>query len=183
MSTNGSLLEMVLEGHIKIKCISAVPEADADESAAPCGQTHTLHFLPGKTGSHTHTTRIHSHTHRCHLGSAAQSIGWNRWPFPPQCRDTPLPVPVQTAPLQDRRTHGSYKCNPVNNQTDLCFQDGNRWAVDVTADFTRDFVLQFDKRHIAPGCDPHSTRPVRSVQFPVSCPGLNIHTNHNVNVH
>lgn len=41
MSTNGSLLEMVLESHIKIKCISAVPEADTDESAATCGHTHT----------------------------------------------------------------------------------------------------------------------------------------------
>lgn len=36
---------MVLESHIKIKSISAVPEADADESAATCGQTRTLHFF------------------------------------------------------------------------------------------------------------------------------------------
>lgn len=73
MCINGSLLEMVLESHIKIKCISAVPEADADESAATCGQTRTLQFLTGK-----HTTGTHSHPHRCHPVSAAQSIGWNR---------------------------------------------------------------------------------------------------------
>lgn len=76
MSTTGSLLEMVLESHIKIKCISAVPEADADESAATCGQTRTSRFMTGTNGAHT--TRIHSHPHRCHLVSAAQSIGWNR---------------------------------------------------------------------------------------------------------
>lgn len=39
MSTNSNLLEVVLKRHIKIKCIPAVPKADADESAATCGQT------------------------------------------------------------------------------------------------------------------------------------------------
>lgn len=87
-------------------------------------------------------------------------------------------MPARTAPLQDGRTNGSYTCNPLNHPTDLfCFffQVSSGCDADVTADiFTRDFVLQFDKRHFAPGCDPHSARPVRSVQFPVSCPGLNI---------
>lgn len=59
MSTNGSLLEMVLESHIKIKSISAVPEADADESAATCGQTRTLHFSRSdRKEFYTHNTDI-----------------------------------------------------------------------------------------------------------------------------
>lgn len=57
----------------------------------------------------TNTIRTYSHPHRCHPVSAGQSIGWNRWLFPPRCQGTPSPVPVQTAPLQGRRTNHSYK--------------------------------------------------------------------------
>lgn len=76
MFTSGSLLEMVLESHIEIKRIPAVPESDTDESAATCEQTRMLRFLTGQ--SDTNTTRTYSHPHRCHPVSAGQSIGWNR---------------------------------------------------------------------------------------------------------
>lgn len=62
MSTNGSLLEMVLESHIKIKSISAVPEADADERAATCGQTRTLHFSRSDRERILHTQHRYIHT-------------------------------------------------------------------------------------------------------------------------
>lgn len=39
---------------------------------------------------------------------------------------------------------------------------------------TWDLVLQFNICHFALGCDPHSTRPVWSVQLPVSCPVLQL---------
>lgn len=46
--TSGSLLEMVLESHIEIKRIPAVPESDTDESAATCEQTRMLRFPTGE---------------------------------------------------------------------------------------------------------------------------------------
>lgn len=114
------LLEMVLQSHVEIKSVPSVPEANSYESTATCGrQVVTLQWLTPttakikffvlrirfrglETGKLWHSSFSY-HPHRYHPVSAEQSIGWSRWPFPSQHRDTPWLVPGQTAPLQDTR--------------------------------------------------------------------------------
>lgn len=177
-STDDSLLEMVLESHIKIKCISSIPEADADEGAATCGQTRT-HVALSKTKERC--TRRTDTFSPSPLSSCIRSTKYRL-----------ESLTVSTAMPGNSRTGACANSSPAGQEDEWQLQtrptpSSHRWKeasrrcnTDVPADLTRHFVLQFDKRHFAPGCDPHPTRPVRSVQFPVSCPEWNIHTDHNV---
>lgn len=93
------LLEMVLQSHIEVKGVPSVPEANSYESTATCRHEETSQWLTWSTANRkflksTSLNGIfisfqHSHPHRCHPVSVEQSIGWNRWLFPLQCRDTP----------------------------------------------------------------------------------------------
>lgn len=167
---------MVLESHVEIKRIPAVPEADANESAATCRPKsrfpkewcpyNTETFTPSPPSSCIRRTKYR-------LESLTVSTAMPGYSFTGACANS---SPAgQEGKWQLQTTQSFIQLILFRVVTD---NSGVPWLI-----FTWHFVLQFDKRHFAPSCDPHATRPVRSIQFPVSCPGLHIDDDDNARLH